>query len=98
MYTGIDWSIDTEVLYKYMVWVYQDNYGPNYSYEDFLKFIDEIPECWENVLALYIFDSPDGVSISFNDENVSHHLIEQVKVDLSDSEKLELYSKFMNDK
>lgn len=96
MYTGIDWSIDTEVLYKYMVWVYQDNCGPNYSYEDFLKFIDEIPEYWENVLALYIFDSPEGVSISFNDENVSHHLIEQVKEGLSNSKKLELYNKFMN--
>lgn len=96
MYTGIDWSIDTEVLYKYMVWVYQDNCGPNYSYEDFLKFVEEIPEYWENVLALYIFESPEGVSISFNDENVSYHLIEQVKKDLSSSEKLELYNKFMN--
>lgn len=94
MYTGIDWQINTEVLYKYMIWVYQDNYK-NCSYKGFLSFIDTIPEFWEGELTEYIFGSLYGVSISFNDENVSHHLIEQVKEKLSDSEKLELYNKFI---
>jgi ABC-type dipeptide/oligopeptide/nickel transport system permease component len=94
MYTGIDWSIDTKVLYKYMLEVYLDNYT-DYSYKGFLLFIDTIPEYWEGELTQYIFGSLYGVFVSFNDENVCHHLIEQVKKELSDSEKIELYNDFI---